>query len=146
MTIEKHQVNPLIKYFFNFVTYLEKEMASDNFNFSEMRILFELWENGVLSAKAIEQGLGLDKGYTSRLLNRLISDDIIQKTQSPDDKRFYDLTFTEKGQEVVSYLYNKYEKIIITDFDALDEAERRVFIKSLNALALTDDESKKVET
>lgn len=142
MNVEKHQVNPFIKYFFNYVTFLEKEMASDHFNFNEMRILFELWENGVLSAKAIEQGLSLDKGYTSRLLNRLISDDIFEKSQSPDDKRFYDLTFTPKGKVVAERLYSKYEKMIITDFDSLNEEEKAFFLKSLNVLKLTDEQQR----
>lgn len=33
-------INAFIKYFLNYVTYLEKEMSDDTFNFNEIRILF----------------------------------------------------------------------------------------------------------
>lgn len=123
MTSQKHNVNPFIKSFFNYVTSLEKEkeMANDNFNFNKVRILFELWEFGTLSAKALESELALDKGYTSRLITRLVAEGIIDKKQSSDDKRLYDITFTEKGEKITSKLYRKYKKLIMTDYEMLLE-------------------------
>lgn len=131
MKSQKHHVNPFIKNFFNFVTSLEKEMASDNFNFTEMRILFELWENGTVSAKSLENELDLDKGYISRLIARLVSEKIIEKKQASDDKRFYDLYFTKEGEVIARNLYEKYEKLIMNDYKKLDITEQSRFLESL---------------
>ncbi|QIL46458.1 MarR family transcriptional regulator [Vagococcus coleopterorum] len=139
MKSQKHDVNGFIKSFFNYVTFLEKEMAEDDFNFNEMRIIFELWENGTVSAKSIESELALDKGYTSRLLTRLIADDIIEKKQSSEDKRFYDISFTKKGERLAASLYDKYEKIITNDYNRMDKVEQQRFLETLKVFKKIDE-------
>ncbi|WEG72660.1 MarR family winged helix-turn-helix transcriptional regulator [Vagococcus intermedius] len=136
---DAHTVNAFIKSFLNYLTFLEKEMANDSFNFNELRIIFELWEQGRMPAKNIESELDLDKGYTSRILKRLMNEGIIQREQSSDDRRLYYISFTEKGQKLAQELYNKYEKIIIDDYSQLSSEEQIRFMGVLEVIKKIDD-------
>lgn len=109
-------------------------MANDSYNFNEIRIIFELLENDKMHAKDIETELDLDKGYTSRILKRLLDDEIIQREQSDDDKRLFYLSFTEEGRQLAQELYTKYELIISNDYDKLTDAESKRFIKALDVI------------
>ena len=131
---DTHRINSFIKYFLNYISYLEKEMANDSYNFNEIRIIFELLENDKLHAKDIETELDLDKGYTSRILKRLLDEKVIQREQSDNDKRLYYLSFTPEGRQLAQELYKKYELIISEDYDKLTEAETKRFVKALDVI------------
>ncbi len=128
-------VNSFIKYFSKYITYLEKEMADDSYNFNEIRIIFELLENKKMHAKDIETELDLHKGYTSRILKRLLDEEIIQREQSDDDKRLYYLSFTPEGKKLATKLYKKYQKIIEGNYNNITDEERQAFIQALDTIS-----------
>lgn len=128
-------VNSFIKYFSKYITYLEKEMADDSYNFNEIRIIFELLENKKMHAKDIETELDLDKGYTSRILKRLLDENVIQREQSGDDKRLYYLSFTPEGKKLATKLYKKYQKIIEGDYSNISDEERQALIQALDTIS-----------
>ena len=127
-------VNSFIKYFSKYITYLEKEMANDSYNFNEIRIIFELLEKEKVHAKDIETELDLDKGYTSRIVKRLLDEEVIQREQSGDDKRLYYLSFTPEGKKLAKKLYKKYQSIINKDYEHVSKAERQAFSKALEVI------------
>ncbi|MBP1041796.1 winged helix-turn-helix transcriptional regulator [Vagococcus sp. BWB3-3] len=128
------RMNSFIKYFLNYINYLEKEMADDSYNFNEIRVIFELLENGQMYAKDIENELDLDKGYTSRILKRLLDEDLIERQQSNDDKRLYYVSFTKTGKKQATELYHKYEKVLSKDYEGLSDDERQPFLESLELI------------
>lgn len=124
-------VNSFIKYFSKYLAYLEKEMANDSYSFNEIRIILELLENDQMHAKDIESELDLDKGYTSRILKRLLDDEIIQRQQSGDDKRLYYLSFTKSGKRLALQLNKKYQAIIAADYEKISDFDRIAFHDAL---------------
>ncbi|WP_314061942.1 MarR family transcriptional regulator [uncultured Vagococcus sp.] len=128
------RMNSFIKYFLNYINYLEKEMADDSYNFNEIRVIFELLENGQMYAKDIENELDLDKGYTSRILKRLLDEDLIERQQSSEDKRLYYVSFTKSGKKRATELYRKYENVIAKDYERLSDEERQPFLESLELI------------
>ncbi|RST97531.1 hypothetical protein CBF35_02365 [Vagococcus salmoninarum] len=132
-------INAFIKYFLNYVTYLEKEMSDDTFNFNEIRILFELLEKEKMYAKDIENQLDLDKGYTSRILKKFMDENIIQKDQSDDDKRLFYLSFTDAGKKTAETILAKYEAIINTDLEKLTAKEQKSFISAIETIQKIHD-------
>lgn len=127
-------VNSFIKSFSKYIAYLEKEMADDSFNFNEIRIILELLEKERMPAKEIETELDLDKGYTSRILKRLLDDNIIQREQSDDDKRLFYLSFTTEGKKLAKKLAGKYQQLINHDYEDISDEEREAFSKALNVI------------
>lgn len=138
-----HKVNASIKSFLNYLIFLEKQLADDSFNFNEIRIIFEIWEQGELSAKTIETELDLDKGYTSRILKRLLSENLIQKVQSEEDKRLFYVSFTPKGKKVAQKLYKKYETMIMDDFNKLSSDDQRKYIDALEVIQKIEENKRK---
>lgn len=128
------KMNSFIKYFLTYLNYLEKEMADDSYNFNEIRLIFELLEKGEMYAKDIENELDLDKGYTSRILKRLLDEGMVERQQSSEDKRLYYVSFTKAGKKRAKELYQKYEAIISNDYKQLSDEERQPFIESLDLI------------
>ena len=61
------------------------------------------------------------KVYVSKVVSRLTELDYITKTQSPKDKRAFDLDLTEKGLAVVKQYMEKYVEITSILYDKLGE-------------------------
>ena len=133
-------INAFIKYFLNYVTYLEKKKCPTiPFNFNEIRILFELLEKEKMYAKDIENQLDLDKGYTSRILKKFMDENIIQKDQSDDDKRLFYLSFTDAGKKTAETILAKYEAIINTNLEKLTAKEQKSFISAIETIQKIHD-------
>lgn len=64
---------------------------------------------------------GCTKVYVSKVVSKLMELDYITKTQSPKDKRAFDLDLTEKGLAVVKQYMEKYVELTSILYDKLGE-------------------------
>lgn len=78
-----------------------------SFSLTEARILFDLREVETCTAQQLSNRLEIDKSYLSRVLKKLIKEDIVCKTESPDDKRSYLLNLSENGRHTVLQLIDE---------------------------------------
>jgi DNA-binding MarR family transcriptional regulator len=68
-----------------------------------------------LSQKQISDATLADESSTTRMLDRMIKKDIIDKKRSQDDKRKYTVNITKKGQKLldkITPIVNKHNTII----------------------------------
>lgn len=83
---------------------LDKYYLNSEFSLTEVRILYELHERpGALNASKLNELLGLDKGYLSRILQQFGKRKLIEKRKS-QDRRSSLLSLSAKGRQVFSLL------------------------------------------
>jgi len=77
-----------------------EHLLRSNFSLTEVRILYEIAHRDSPTAATIAADLRLDRGYMSRILQRLQRQKIIERTTSREDARVSLLSLTAKGRRV----------------------------------------------
>src|SRR5580700_3149828 len=73
-------------------------MASSPFSLAEARVLYELAHRQQTTASDIRKELGLDAGYTSRILRDFERRKLVRREKSKTDERQRFLSLTTKGR------------------------------------------------
>ena len=94
---------------------------------SQIATLFQLSQHDCLAVSEIGDGLGVSNAAASQLLDRLVQQELITRTENPQDRREKQLILTEKGHNIL-----------------LESARtREAWLESLAAM-LTPEEQEKV--
>lgn len=99
---------------------LEEGLLDSAFSLTEARVLYELANRENPAAADLCRDLGLDAGYLSRILGRLVRQGLLTKSAGQADGRRRGLALTEAGRSA---------------FAALDEASREEVSALLNGLS-----------
>lgn len=83
---------------------IDQEIYNQPFSLTEARVITEIRTMGECTATEIRDDLGIDRGYMSRMIQRLEEENIILKKQATEDKRQFLLYLTEYGKKVYSEL------------------------------------------
>lgn len=106
-----------------FDVFYKEEMSLDMsglpFSEAETDVLLLLDQHESLIARKIESYLKVDRGYLSRILNRLGQEKLIDRIQDKKDKRIYHIKLTKNGKtkleeierELLKYMQQKYNHI-----------------------------------
>jgi DNA-binding MarR family transcriptional regulator/N-acetylglutamate synthase-like GNAT family acetyltransferase len=77
---------------------LNEGLLNSSFSLTEVRVLYELANNGATTATALGNELGLDAGYLSRILRRFQDNGLIERSPAESDARQMVLSLTDKGR------------------------------------------------
>src|SRR5262245_3892117 len=83
---------------------LDEHLLDSEFSLAEARIIYELAQQGAINASRLNQTLGLDPGYLSRLIAGLHRRKLVAKRPSKTDGRQSELALTEKGRKIFTGL------------------------------------------
>jgi DNA-binding MarR family transcriptional regulator len=83
---------------------LEPELKGCSIIASEWTALRELYRPGRLSPSDVARAIGMTKGGTSKLLDRLIQKGLVEKRIGHSDRRFRTVELTEDGRYLVQLL------------------------------------------
>jgi DNA-binding MarR family transcriptional regulator/GNAT superfamily N-acetyltransferase len=83
---------------------LQKGLLSSPYSLTEARTLYEIAKRRSTTASEIGEILGFDPGYVSRILRRLQSLNLVEKTRSSRDGRQLVLTLTREGRQAYAAL------------------------------------------
>jgi DNA-binding MarR family transcriptional regulator len=90
---------------------------------AEARLLFELGAGPGQSARALGQGLGMDRGQVSRTLARLERMGLLAKSLHPADRRVRRLDLTPRGQGLLADLERRSDQQAGQLLEALSPAQ-----------------------
>ena len=84
------------RFYTRYMGLFSRDYLKAGLSVTELRILHEISTSG-RSGRDISQELGIDEGYTSRIVNRFVSDGWVEARASEADARRKDLSLTKAG-------------------------------------------------
>lgn len=102
---------------------LTQKYLNTEYSMAEARILYEIEENGAISARDIVSRLHVDKSYLSRILKKFEAESLINRTLSSDDSRKALITLTETGKLLVNRLIMESNHQIEANITGLSEQD-----------------------
>lgn len=95
------------RFYVNLLGLLQNSLFDLDYSLTEVRIIFEIDNAGILNARKLKDLLFIDEGYLSRIINRLVKDRIVKKEPSQTDKRIFNLSLTASGIELLQKINKK---------------------------------------
>lgn len=97
------------------------------------RLLFEIGSKGV-EIRDLRAKLGLDSGYTSRLLRTLEKEDLVKVHQSTKDSRVRSVTLTAKGRKELATLNRLSDEAAASTLEPLTNNQKTALIQSMEVV------------
>ena len=79
---------------------LTEHLLDSDYSLTEVRVLYEIDHGDRPTAARIGHDLGVDRGYLSRILQRLQREGLVRRATAPHDGRAHLLTLTAKGRRL----------------------------------------------
>jgi DNA-binding MarR family transcriptional regulator/GNAT superfamily N-acetyltransferase len=98
--------------------------------YGESRLLWEIGPEGI-EIRALRSRLGLDSGYTSRVLRSLERQGLVKVAASPDDRRVRRATLTELGLAERAELDRRSDEVALGFLEPLSEAQRARLVAAM---------------
>lgn len=111
------------RYYTNLIGVLNKDVLQLNYSLTELRVVYEISNGSGISAKDISAILSLDEGYTSRIVAKLVKDEIISREKDVNDKRLFLLRLLPKGVELAQVIEKRSDEQIEQLLKDLNEDE-----------------------
>jgi DNA-binding MarR family transcriptional regulator len=97
------------------------------------RLLFEIGRDGI-EVRQLRARLGLDSGYTSRLLRVLEAEGLIRTVESSPDARVRFVNLTKAGRKELTVLNGRSDKAAASLLGRLTETQRASLITAMQAV------------
>jgi DNA-binding MarR family transcriptional regulator len=97
------------------------------------RLLFEIGADGI-EIRQLRARLGLDSGYTSRLLRQLEAESLIRTTPSPRDTRARFVRLTSAGRKELAVLNRLSDEAAASLLDPLPDAQRAALLSAMGTI------------
>ncbi|MBW1654999.1 bifunctional helix-turn-helix transcriptional regulator/GNAT family N-acetyltransferase [Flavobacterium quisquiliarum] len=110
---------------------LNQHYLDSNYSLTEVRILYEISESEIITAQKLTEILNLDKGYLSRILKRFLKENLITRVSSNEDKRAFNIKLSNSGNDLLSALNDKSEKLIENKIEKLNFTEKEMLVSSM---------------
>jgi DNA-binding MarR family transcriptional regulator len=106
---------------------------------AEWVVLRDLFDGDGITPSALADRLGMTRGAISKLADRLVAKELIERTASTEDRRQQRLSLTAAGRELVPALSALADRNDAEFFGHLTPAERAVLEKMLRDIVRRHD-------
>lgn len=122
------------RFFTSTIGVLEEDLLDSGFGLTEARAIYELGAGNATTASNLELILGIDKGYLSRIINRLDRAGLIERTPAPDDRRTQMISLSPHGQDVWSGLQARSNQQLREVMAELSDGEVALLVQSMRSI------------
>lgn len=105
-----------------------------NYSLLEMRTLGEIGRNKGITGNSLSKYLNIDKGYLSRILNKLIKNQLVFKEKNERDNRVYHLFLTNSGEELNQYVEKESDEKVVELLKPLKDDEIQELKRSMASI------------
>lgn len=120
---------------------LEEGLLASPFTLTQARVLFELGTRKTVTAGQMNDMLGLDAGYLSRILQGFVDARLIRRQRSAEDGRRAQLSLTAKGRKAFGTLDGRSRTTIGEMISPLSPTQRERLLYAMQILEETLSES-----
>ena len=92
------------RFYTNIIGLLDQHFLDTPFSLTEGRVLYEISNTELCTAKKIRSKVDIDEGYLSRIIDKFIQKGLVKKTPAQEDRRLHIIVLTDKGQREFSKL------------------------------------------
>lgn len=103
---------------------------------SDFAVLEALLHKGALPVNAIGRKVLLTSGSITTAVDRLEQKGLVERKNSPEDRRTRIVHLTAKGRELITTAFEKHEKDLERGLASIDQKERAVLYELLKKLGL----------
>lgn len=125
----------LLKYALYKDYYIPKDLSF--LNLTQERILITVKSSPNLSMVSIAREIGLEKGPFSQTIDKLVKLELIERIQSPEDRRHNKLRLTKQGEGISDKILGAMEDHFDTIVQNLSENELNDLFDALNTIKST---------
>ncbi|BCM90319.1 hypothetical protein IAD21_02170 [Abditibacteriota bacterium] len=98
---------------------------------AEWVVMRELWEVGEVAPSVLADNLGLTRGAISKLIERLVNKELVNRTFSQEDRRFQKTALSPSGRALLPRLAELADQNDAQFFNHLDEHQKNDLIDLL---------------
>ncbi|MFL0198509.1 GNAT family N-acetyltransferase [Clostridium sp. WILCCON 0269] len=138
------EVRNFSRFYTNILGLLDQSILDSPYSLTEVRILFEINEIDKCTANTLIDKLGVDKGYLSRILNRLKSNELISKEKCSNDGRLNFLKLTVTGKQLLINLSKKSDIQIENLINHLKKDEKEKLVDSMKYIIKSLSDNRKL--
>lgn len=113
---------------------LSRRTYQTDLTWPQARLLIEIGLHHLQTPIELSRQLNLDKSYTSRLINQLVKQEILQKAKSPQDGRSVVVTLTTAGKEAFQIINQRSDQQVRTLINNLSPAEQAEFLTAVTTI------------
>ncbi len=121
--------------------YMHRSMSSfvayaktNGFSMSQIGALFRMRDKNMRGVTEIGDELGVTSAAASQMLDRLVNEGLVTRTEDPDDRRVKRLVLTEKGHELLHHGILARQEWMQDLANTLTTAEREQVIAAMRLL------------
>ena len=126
------QVRAFNRFYTRRVGLLLQHVPGSLYPLAHARVLFELAQRQPVAARDIGDALGLDTGYLSRILHKLVARGLVERTRSIRDGRSFELRLTPAGAAAFAKLDRRSSNATAAMLAELPEPARRRLLRGLS--------------
>lgn len=130
------QVRAFNRFYTRIIGLLDEGMHKTMHSLSEARVIYELSKDGVTTGAQVAATLGMDRGQMSRLMARLIDQNLIATLPRTGDGRATPVGLTPEGRAVAARLNAMSDAAAAeTLLDPLDDFQRRDLVGAMQRIS-----------
>lgn len=119
----------------NYSTFIGKNLVDLNITNSEFSYLKEIINRNGIAQDEVIKNLSIDKAAATRIAQSLEKKDLIKRVRNENNKRFFNVYLTEKGEEYIDITYKLLNDFYNTSFENEDNSkftELKDILKEIN--------------
>ncbi|HYB39587.1 MAG TPA: MarR family transcriptional regulator [Mycobacterium sp.] len=109
--------------------------VDDSVTVPQLRVLVMVDTRGPLNLAAVAAGLGVNPSNASRICDRLIRAGLLDRQDSPNDRRHITLSLTDAGRRLVNKVIRHRRTAITRVLRDMDPADRELLTTALDRFA-----------
>lgn len=136
LTEKIEKIKRFNRFYLNMIGLYAQYTEGSPYSMSEAMIMFEIDQTNECTATHLSEYFSFDKGYVSRIINKLMKQNIIERASADFDKRIKYLMMTERGKQELQFLSNRASKNVRRMIEEIDNEEIEMLIKSMQKIEI----------
>lgn len=112
----------------------DHEVSCCTITMAQCHAIVEIGRSGNISLVDLANLLNLDNSTMSRTVNNLVNSDYVKRELSPVDRRYVNISLTDKGIQLFNNIENTMEDKFIKIYNSIPEDKRTQVLESLKLL------------
>lgn len=100
-------------------------------SYPQSLLLYSLLETGPVTMSELSNNLKITQGVVSRMTERLVEKELVQRERDKSDRRVVHVSLTENGREYTERMITVHLEKIRNQFQKVDKDTRETFLKLL---------------